>query len=257
MFSRAAPQPRRSHLSSWRLQERRLYGKLLYPLSLLPSRLLQARRAPAIPAGIDDTPYGDGRHMRDLGTIHGVVAFVRKYARARARNLWACGQGARERLADRALGRSLSSSGKPWITLGSLLLGAASAHVFGHDGVITDLQLGVIHRQQTAQPGPRRHAHDARPQMPAAAKAAALPTRTKSLSSQPSSDTANGEIRHKHAETLSAVNAAFCPLPPEPVGQATPLSSLWPARRCRRLYMRSDRHLCQLVAGGGSYQPSS
>ena len=69
-------------------------------------------------------------------------------------------------------------------TLGSLLPGAASAHVFGHDGVITDLQLGVIHRQQTAQPGPRRHAHDARPQMPAAAKAAALPTRTKSLSSQ-------------------------------------------------------------------------
>jgi len=68
-------------------------------------------------------------------------------------------------------------------TLGSLLPGAASAHVFGHDGVITDLQLGVIHRQQTAQPGPRRHAHDARPQMPAAAKAAALPTRTKSLSS--------------------------------------------------------------------------
>jgi len=90
---------------------------------------------------------------------------------------------ARERLADRALGRSPSSSGKPWITLGSLLLRSASSHVFGHDGVITDLQLGVIHRQQTAQPSPRRHAHDARPQMPVA-KAAALPTRTKSLSSQ-------------------------------------------------------------------------
>ena len=59
-------------------------------------------------------------------------------------------KGARERLADRALGRSLSSSGKPWITLGSLLLGAASAHVFGHNSVITDLQLGVIHRPETS-----------------------------------------------------------------------------------------------------------
>ena len=138
-------------------------------------------------------------------------------------------------------------------TLGSLLPGAASAHVFGHDGVITDLQLGVIHRQQTAQPSPRRHAHDARPQMLAAAKAAVLPTRT-------SSDTANGEIRHKDAETLSAVNAAsYLSAPRRAAGTApaTPLSSLWPARRCRRLYMRSDRHLCQLVAGGGSYQPSS
>ena len=83
---------------------------------------------------------------------------------------------------------------------------------------------------------------------PAAAKAAALPTRTKSLSSQPSSDTANGEILHKDAETLSAVNAAFCPLPPEPVGQATPLSSLWPARRCPDT--GSGRSPCRLPAAG-------
>jgi hypothetical protein len=34
--------------------------------------------------------------------------------------------------------------------LGSLVLGAASAHVFGHNSVITDLQLGVIHRPETS-----------------------------------------------------------------------------------------------------------
>jgi len=123
---------------------------------------------------VADMPTICALDHHDTGVVVHRAGFCAQYART-------C---ARERLADRALGRSLSSSGKPWITLGSLLLGAASAHVFGHDGVITDLQLGVIHRQQTAQPSPRRHAHDARPQMLAAAKAAALPTRTKSLSSQ-------------------------------------------------------------------------
>ena len=120
------------------------------------------------------------------------------------------------------------------IISGGLLLRSASPHVFRHDGVITDLQLGVIHRQQTPQPSPRRHAHDAPPQMPAAAKAAALPTRTKSLSSQLHQTLLMEKfsIRMRKPSPPSMqrfVNAAFCPLPPEPAGQAIPLASLWPA----------------------------
>jgi hypothetical protein len=37
-----------------------------------------------------------------------------------------------------------------WITSGGLPLGAPPAHILGHHGVITDLQLGVIHRPETS-----------------------------------------------------------------------------------------------------------
>jgi hypothetical protein len=50
----------------------------------------------------------------------------------------------------RAREESRPSAGpKAWTTSSGLLLGAPPAHVLGHHGVITDLQLGVVHRPET------------------------------------------------------------------------------------------------------------